>query len=574
MLAGCVPWPQPLERAYLESGVWAGETLPAALDRMARQAPARTFLACGAECLGYAQTSRRTMHVAARFHGLGLRPRDIVLLQLPNSIEFVVAFFALLRIGVVPVLCLPAHGQAELRAFAGLTGARGYLFPTGYRDRDYVARARELQSDTPGLRYLIAGGEARQEGITDLGAWLRAPLEDAPAERPLARVDPCDVAFMLLSGGTTGVPKLIPRTHADYLYNARQCARALHWDAQTVYLAALPAAHNFALGAPGLVAVMTAGGRVALSASTAAEEVIGAIDRHRATFLPATPALLMRVLEAHESGCGELGSLRQVCVGGQRMLPELFDRLCRVLPRVEPLQVYGMAEGLTNLSRPEDPLEVRRHTQGRPVSALDEVRIVDEAGAEVPEGGIGELLTRGPYTIRGYYRAAEHNGRAFTADGYYRTGDLVRRDRGGNFTVEGRNKDIINRGGEKIGAEEIENLILAHEDVRMSAVVAMPDPEMGERCCAFVVLRAGATLTLEALNAFLAARRIARFKLPERLEVVQALPLTAMGKVSKASLRERIAAQLRGAGAAARGAGTAADGADPGAAAAPPDHAR
>ncbi|WP_279384523.1 AMP-binding enzyme [Geotalea toluenoxydans] len=201
-----------------------------------------------------------------------------------------------------------------------------------------------------------------------------------------------------------------------------------------------------------------------------------------------------------------------------------------------------MAEGPLYWTRLEDPDEVRLHTQGRPQSPGDEFRIVDpESGKEVAPGEVGELWCRGPHTIRGYYRADEHNARAFSPDGFYKSGDLVRLHPSGNIVVEGRNKDCINRGGEKISAEEIENHLIAHGSVLNCAVVAMPDAIFGEKCCAFVVPAPGASLTLEGLCEFLIKeRKIARFKLPERLETLDALPLTNVGKVNKKALREII----------------------------------
>ncbi|MCZ7562937.1 MAG: AMP-binding protein [Burkholderiales bacterium] len=499
--------------------------------------------------LTYAEVDRLAERAALALLERGLRAHDIALVQLPNVREFVIVFFALHKIGVVPVLCLPAHRRAEIGHFAAATGAVAYFFAPGFRGFDYAAMAREVQAEAPALRHLIATGEGAEPGVDYLGPWLARDRGPGEARAALARQrpDPFDVALMLLSGGTTGVPKLIPRTHADYLYNARECARVLGWSSDTVFLAGLPLAHNFALGAPGMVAVLAVGGSVALGTSTDAEALFEAVARHGVTVLPATPALLITLLDAARRVRHDLGSLRQVCVGGQRMLPELYDRLRAALPQAVPLHAFGMAEGLTNLTRPGDAPRVARETQGRPVSPADEIRIVDDDGAAVPEGEVGELLARGPYTIRGYYRAAEHNRSAFTADGFYRTGDLVRRHASGNLVVEGRKKDLINRGGEKISAEEIENLVLAHDRVRMAAVVAMPDPVMGERACAFVILKEGASLTLGELNAFLLAREIAKFKLPERLEVVESFPLTAMGKVAKKALREVIASRLHGA---------------------------
>jgi 2,3-dihydroxybenzoate-AMP ligase len=207
-----------------------------------------------------------------------------------------------------------------------------------------------------------------------------------------------------------------------------------------------------------------------------------------------------------------------------------------------------MAEGLINYTRLDDPEREIVETQGRPCSPDDEFRVVDDEDRDVPPGEPGHLLARGPYTIRGYWNAPEHNRRAFTADGYYRTGDVVRLDRSGNLIVEGREKDMINRGGEKISAEEIENLILGHPRVFNVAVVAMPHPILGERTCAYVIPKPGASLTLQELVSFLKQQRIATFKLPERLEVVESFPLTSVGKVSKKELREDIARKLNAGG--------------------------
>jgi 2,3-dihydroxybenzoate-AMP ligase len=203
-----------------------------------------------------------------------------------------------------------------------------------------------------------------------------------------------------------------------------------------------------------------------------------------------------------------------------------------------------MSEGMLFFVRLDDPEDVRLETCGRPISPDDEVRLVDDEGQEVPPGEVGELTCRGPYTLRGYYGVPEYNARQFTADGFYRSGDLMRRHPSGNYVVEGRKKDLINRGGEKISAEEIENLILAHPAVQNVACVAMPDPALGEKMCACVIPRRGHSLTLQVLVDFLATKEIARFKLPERLEVLDELPVSTFGKVSKKALVEMVTAKL------------------------------
>jgi non-ribosomal peptide synthetase component E (peptide arylation enzyme) len=237
--------------------------------------------------------------------------------------------------------------------------------------------------------------------------------------------------------------------------------------------------------------------------------------------------------------------LRVIQSGGQRLQPEVRRRTKELIPSATVQENFGMAEGMLMFVRLDDPEEVRMETVGRPLSPDDEVRLVDDDDQAVAPGEIGEFLARGPYTLRGYFGAPEYNTRAFTADGFYRSGDLMRLHATGNYVVEGRKKDLINRGGEKISAEEIENLILMHPAVQNVACVPMPDPILGERMCAYVILRRGAALDLRELVGFLVNEEIAKHKLPERLEIVDEFPLSPFGKVSKKDLTERITRQLK-----------------------------
>jgi len=547
MLEHCAPWPEQFAKEYLRLGYWKIESLVDLLEARARAIPERVFVTDVRGELSYGDIDNLAARVALHLLRLGLKRRDIVLLQFPNVREFIIAFFALQKIGVIPVMCLPHHRARELSYFAELTGASAYLFPQRFRNFNYLPMAREIQATNPNLRHLLALGEGSEPGVCYLDPWIAADpqLSNAAHELAQQRPDPFEVAFMLLSGGTTGVPKLIPRTHVDYLCNATECAKVLNWGANTAFMVALPAAHNFPLGAPGMLAALVAGGRVAISASTEAETIFEAIDQQKPTFLGVTPALLITLLNSPQRQKYRLDSLRYIYAGGQKMLPELVQRTRNAWPFARPGQAFGMAEGLTNLSRPDDPWTDILETQGRPVSTADEIRIIGDGEEDLPAGAVGELIARGPYTIRGYYRSGEYNRQTFTADGFYRTGDMVRLHPSGNLVVEGRKKDLINRGGEKISAEEIENLILGHEKIHMAAVVAMPDAVMGERSCAFVTLRSGESLSLAELTSFLQGKQIAKFKLPERLEIMDSLPLSGMGKVSKKDLREIISAKLK-----------------------------
>jgi 2,3-dihydroxybenzoate-AMP ligase len=546
---GLTPWPDELVARYVARGYWEGRPLGARFVESADSTPAAIALVDGVMRLTYGELVARTDGAAGRLADLGLGRGDRILVQLPNRWELVVLTLACLRLGVVPVMALPAHRRHELSALAELSEARAIAVPDSWRGFDHQALAHELVGSCPALDHVLVAAERVGAGSVDLRA-LCAPAEDAAAAR--RRVDGLapgsrDVAVFLLSGGTTGLSKLIPRTHDDYVYNATRSAELCGFDARTVYLVVLPAGHNFALACPGILGTLLAGGRVVLLASPEPERAFATIAAEGVTVAAAVPAVAQRWITWREENAGDdISSLRLLQVGGARLAPEVARRVTPVLGCTLQ-QVFGMAEGLLNYTRLDDGEEIVRETQGRPMCPDDEIMVVDEDGLPVPDGEPGILLTRGPYTIRGYYRAPEHNSRAFTAGGWYRTGDVVRVHPSGNLVVEGRDKDMINSGGEKISAEEVENLVYQLPAVRIAAAVAMPDPELGERVCVYAALRPGATLSLDELRASMEEVGVARYKLPARLVVVDALPVTGVGKIDKKALRadiaERIAAE-------------------------------
>jgi 2,3-dihydroxybenzoate-AMP ligase len=539
MLEGCTPWPLELAAHYRAQGYWRDEPLSAIVERGARAFGEREALTSGDQHISYRALEQRTEDLAQQLWHLGLRPRDRIVVHLNNTPEFVILYFACAKLGALPVMALRPQRLTEIRYLAEFSQAVAYVGPGTLRGFDFLGLARQLREVVPGVRWLLTTADTTDGDVVSIPRLLSEPV----APRPLTRPEPDEVALFLLSGGTTGLPKLIPRTHNDYEYNSRSSGAVCGIDGDAVYLVVLPVSHNFPLASPGLQSVLQAGGRVVLADTTDASEVFRLIEQERVTHTAVVPALAMRWLDASERTRFDLSSLRVLQVGGAKLNAEPARRIRPVLG-CQVQQVFGMAEGLLNYTRLEDPDEEVFTTQGRPCSPDDEIRIVDEDGRDVPRGMPGELLARGPYTIRGYYNVPEHNARAFTSDGYYRSGDVVRVSAHGNLIVEGRAKDLINRGGEKISAEEIENLILAHPSVFNAAAVAMPDPILGERTCAYVILRPGASLTLAELVNFLHTQQIAKFKLPERLEVVESFPLTGVGKVSKKDLREDIARKL------------------------------
>ncbi len=544
MLEGVVRFPPEFAARYRARGYWEDKSLRDAFGELFASYADRVAIIDREEVVTYGQLNERSERLALNLLDEGLKPLDRVVVQLPNVGEFVYLYFALQKIGCIPIMALPTHRHREIRQFVELSGAVACVAPDRARDFDYRELIARIRGAGAPLRLGVILGEA-PEGFLSLTELVRRRSRRAPDELKQIAIDPEDPALFQLSGGTTGVPKLIPRTHNDYLYNSKMAASVTAVGPDKILLDALPLAHNLPLACPGLQGFLLHGGKVVLANTTRGEDIFPLVERHRVTHIHVVPALLIRWINDPLIKKFDLSSLEVIQSGGQRLQPEARRRAKELIPSVTIQENFGMSEGMLMFVRLDDPEEVRMETVGRPISPDDEVRLVDESDNEVAPGEVGEFLARGPYTLRGYYGAPEHNARAFTKDGFYRSGDLMRRHPSGNYMVEGRKKDLINRGGEKISAEEIENLILAHPAVKNVACVAMPDPVLGERMCACVILRGGGALTLEEIVVFLSRQEIAKHKLPERLEIVEDFPLSPFGKVSKKDLAERIALKLR-----------------------------
>ncbi len=542
MLQGTVGWPEASAASYRREGHWDGTRLFDVLSRAASTHPDKTALVCNDRRFSYADLQRDALRLAGHLLTLGIAPLDRVVVQLPNIPEFVLVYFALVRIGAIPVMALRAHRQAELRHFLAASGAKAYVIPDRIGAFDYRAMAEALRGEAPALRHVIVVGEALDGQHAFAKLMQQAP--SAAAEKALAAIepDPAEVGTMLLSGGTTSMSKLIPRTHQDYVLNARLCAQAAGFDAHTVFMAILPLGHNYNLASPGLLGAFSVGGSVVLAGATDADSVFGLVQRERVSVIAAVVPLIVNWLGSDAETRHDLSSLKVIQNGGARLPPELRSRL-RERFGCTPQEIYGTAEGLINMTRLDDPDALLLHSSGAPVGEADEIRVIDEDDNELPDGEAGELITRGPYTICGYYNAPDKNAEAFTADGYYRMGDIVRKV-GRYVYAEGRKKDMINRGGEKISCEEVENLIFAHPKVRAVTLVAMPDPVFGEKACAFVIPQPGEHLLFDELIVFLKQQNIASFKLPERLEIVAEFPISPVGKILKRQLRDQVASTL------------------------------
>lgn len=546
MIEGSVPYPEEFVKRYKEKGYWLDKTLGEEFDEFAKKYRERIALSLNGQHVTYGEMAEKVNRLALHFVEKGLRTYDRAIMQLPNELEFIYCFFGLVKIGVIPIMSLPAHRDAEIQFFAQFAKAKAHFMPASFKDFSHQEVSRQAKAKVPNLELGFVSGEGVEQGFISISALLadkieeRVPVESLKKYRP----DPMEPGVLQLSGGTTGVPKLIARTHNDYSLTHRGIAKVVGVTKDTVIGIAIPVNHNFALSCPGVLGILCNGGRVVLIPTSRTDTVLEAIQKEKITIMPTPPALLIRWMEEPKLSKYDISSLQWVIGGGARLNPEVAKKVKPILG-CNYFQNLGMAEGMGFWTRPGDGEDLLLNTQGAPVFDDDEIRIVDENEKDVPFGERGELLVRGPNTIRGYYNAPEYNKKAFTADGFYRTGDVVRLHKGRYVSVEGRIKDTINRGAEKISAEEVENHILAHPKVENCAFVAMPDRVLGEKGCSFVLTRDNQPLSLEELNTFLReTRNIATFKLPERLELVTSFPMTNVGKIDKKELRRIIAEKL------------------------------
>lgn len=526
-------WPPALVARYRAAGYWRGETLPGVLRERATRFADDIAVVGGEVRLSYAALWQEAGRIGAGLLARGLVPGDRVVVQLGNTPAFVTVVCGLFRAGLIPVYALPAHRITEVRHVLDKAQARGYIAADRQDGFDYRVLARELQALLPALQHVLIVGDAAEFGAVDSLQGDAALLPPDP--------DPQSVAFLQLSGGSTGLSKLIPRTHDDYIYSFRASNEICGITRDSVYMVALPAAHNFPMSSPGFLGALYAGARVVMSPGPGPDAAFPLIARERVTCVGLVPPLALLWAQAAATTTHDLGSLQVLQVGGAKLVPEAARRVIDSLG-CGLQQVFGMAEGLVNYTRLHDPLDVVVGTQGRPISPDDEVLVVDDHGNPVAEGGIGHLLTRGPYTIRAYHNDPAANARSFTEDGYYRTGDMVQQLPGGYLVVQGRAGDHINRAGEKISAEEIEDHLLAHADVFDAAVVSMPDAFLGERSCAFVIAH-GTPPTAASLKAWVRGRGLAAFKVPDQVVFVAAFGTTAVGKISRRELRAQLRAR-------------------------------
>ena len=524
---------------------WLGMTWGDMFDKATDIYPHKIGLVDGVGQWSYSQLRDKVDRLAMSFMKLGIKPKDWVLLQFPNWHEYIITFFAMQKIGALTVLLIPRHNQSEINHLCALTKPVAWVVPKQYGKIDYQPIIDDVIRENPQLKHVIHvraesdGSCPTLDELIETTELSEKNLKALDERRP----DPDEVSHIMPTGGTTGLPKASVRTHNCYICNIEYHSRAWELTCNDTIMVITPVGHSMAMHW-GIGAAFLNFSKLVLLDSVQPEDICKCIQEEAVTAIPSVPALVTRVLTMENLDSYNLSSLRTISLGGAPSTPELIRNVHEKL-KCTVVNGFGSSEGTNTATRPGDSIEIICNSVGRKVCPYDTIKIIDESGKEVPPGIEGELVSKGPGIFTGYFKSFEENSQIFTPDGFFKTGDKARKDHFGNITITGRIKDIINRGGEKISALDIENLLSAHPGIRETAVVGMPDQVLGERICAYVVPMQGSQPSFEEIVSFLKGRGASVQQLPERIEFVHELPVTKVGKVDKKALREDIAQRIQ-----------------------------
>jgi len=548
-LPGTIPFPKEFVERYYRNRWWLGITIGEMLDRSADLYFYKEALVAGKVRLTYRELQDRVNRTALAFLQLGIQKLDRVLLQLPNWAEFVYAYYGLQKIGAIPVMCIPRFSQREVEHFCRVTEAKGWVVPRRFEKMDYLPMIEEIRKQSFSPKFiLVVESEEEKTALPEGAQSFHHLLEEIDVRKYSKedlfrfRPDPEEICHLMPTGGSTGLPKLVPRTHNDFFCNFDYRAKVWERTPRDITLIATPITHNMAIEVS-LNPTLLYGGKVVLIPSTRAKEILEAIERERVTHTILVVAQLQQIVEDPDLKRYDLSSLKVIAGAGSHVPPDLIKKIYERIG-CKFYNVFGMSEGPCAQTRLDDPEEVVLHTVGWPICPYDEFKVIDSKGRALPPGMEGELVARGPCIFRGYYKAEEENREAFTEDGFFKTGDIAKFDSEGRLIITGRKKDIIIRGGENISAKEVEELISSHPKVDQVAVVGMPDPILGERVCAFLKPRGNEIITFEEILSFLKEKKTSVLYLPERIEIIDEIPLTNVGKVDKKRLRQWIVEKL------------------------------
>ena len=523
---------------------WLGITLGDMFDKAADLYPNKEALVDDKYRFTYDELREKVDRLAIGLMKLGIKKQDPVLLQLPNWSEFVYSYFALQKIGAIAVLLLPRHAQLEINHLCRLTGATTWIVPEKYRKIDYLPIIDDVLETNPELKHVILARGKERSRFTSLERLIRDVDLSEYTIRELVdrRPDPMEVAHMGPTGGTTGLPKVAPRTHNDLICNIEYKTRAWELNSSDICVALAPVGHDMTFTVAVCGTIFTSAKLVLLD-STMPEDFCKVVERERVTCGVTVPAVATRISNFEGLKDYDMSSLVKLHVAGAPSPPDLIQAIHEKIG-CQYVVGLGSTEGLNCMTRLDYALDTVCSTSGRPCCPYAEYKVIDQDYRELPTNAVGELVVKGPDVFAGYFRFPEENRKVFTKDGFLKTGDLAAIDSSGNIRIGGRIKDVILRGGENIFPAAIEGLIIDHPDVEAVAVIGMPDRELGERICAYIKPASGAKPSFEDIISFLRGKGASLLQLPERIEFIEDIPLTKVGKVDKKTLQEDIKKRL------------------------------
>ncbi|MEE8110710.1 MAG: AMP-binding protein [bacterium] len=520
--------------AYRREGDWLDLTLVDWLRKWAAERPEAVAVSDPTRKLTFSELDAESGRVAGGLSGLGLQPGDVLAAQMPNRAEWLVLLYAAIKMGAVFMPIHMSYREAELASMLGFAGARAMAVPVQGDDLSRLEMIEGVRPKLPSLAHTIVIGAERPGSVpyTELSIGK---------DRTDFEPDPDDPFILLFTSGTTARPKAVLHTANIRLGNAANAARELEMDGDSVCLSLSPFSHMF--GVCSHMMAMSCGARTVAFPQFTPEGFLECVESERASMVFGTPAHAVSVLGSPDLPKRDIRSLRAIVLSGSLCPPQVAEEIKERMD-CAPVILWGTTETQVGFyTRLEDPPEVYCHTVGRPNPGV-EISLLDDELRTVSAGNEGELCVRGPSLFAGYYKNPEATAESFTEEGWYRTGDLAVEDGGGNYRLTGRKHDLINRGGVKFNPADVEELLASHPKIAMAAMVGMPDPRLGERNCLFAVPAPGESLSLEEVVTHIERGGIGKTKWPERLEVVNELPLTPTRKVKRSVLREQIAKKL------------------------------
>ncbi len=531
---------------YGEKGYWGTTTLADLWDRNARDYPDKEAVVDSKTRLTWAQAKQWINRLALGFLELGIKKGEVIVIQLPNCVELCLLRLACEKVGALCLPILRTFRHKEMEYLLNYTEAVGVVIPWVFRDFDHFKMITELRPNLPRLKHVFVVGDEVPEGATSIKQMTQDPLENRYPSDYLERTK-CpanEFSLILQTTGTTGFPKFVESPICSRVCMGKLAGEVPQVTGDDILAALVPAAAG-----PNVMVYFTApqvAAKAVMLEHFEAEEALRLIEKERVTIFGVPGAVLAMMVKHPSFDRYDLSSLRFVWTGFAPIPYELAIEAEKKLG-LPITQGYGtMDSGGATKTTSDEPLEVRLQTVGKPYDG-NEVKLVDESGEEVVEG-IGEIWFKGPGLASGYYKDPEATWQVWTPDGWFKTGDRGRFDERGYLLVVGRKKDMIIRGGQNIYPAEVEDMLNRHPKVSDVAIIGMPDPIMGERACAYVIPKPGQDFTFEEMISFLKGENFAPYKLPERLEIVDSLPMVGEQKVDKKVLQEDITQKLKAEG--------------------------